>query len=64
MGSLEGKEALQRDLDTEELSSHHGMKYYKSKCCILHLGPGNPEISVLLRPLISDRTGVNGMKLH
>lgn len=42
-GTTEGKEALQRDLDKiENWAIASCMKFKKSKCCILHLGRGNP----------------------
>ena len=39
MDSLEGQEALQRDLDrSEHWATIHGMQLNKSKCWIPHLG--------------------------
>lgn len=41
IASLEGREAMQRDLDIQE---HWAMRnqFNKSECLILHLGPHNP----------------------
>ena len=43
MDSLEGREALQRDLDRlESWAIANRMKFNKSKCWILYLGRGSP----------------------
>ena len=48
--SLEGREALQRDLGRlESWAITNRMKFNKSKCWILHLGQGNPGYTYKLR---------------
>jgi len=44
INTLEGRDAIQRDLDRLESWAHVNFtKFHRAKCKVLHMGQGNPK---------------------